>query len=89
MASRRPLSPARSYNQVDEGAYVDLKGLHRKLDEAVTAAYGWPKAVARDGDEMVRRLQKLNREISAGDRTYDPFGAQAFTMDQLPDQNLS
>jgi hypothetical protein len=69
---------------VEEGAYEDLKALHRKLDEAVAEAYGWPKAVARDDDEMVRRLLELNREISAAKRQYDPFGAQVVAPAQLP-----
>ncbi len=63
------------YNLVDEGAYADLKALHKELDEAVAVAYGWPKAVAHDSDEIVRRLLALNREIAAGTRRYDPFGA--------------
>jgi hypothetical protein len=67
------------YNLVDEGAYTDLKALHSELDEAVAAAYGWPKAVAHDGDEIVRRLLALNREIAAGNRQYDPFGTLAQT----------
>ncbi|MGH3919270.1 MAG: hypothetical protein ACRDSG_09570, partial [Pseudonocardiaceae bacterium] len=61
------------YNQVDEGAYTDLKTLHRKLDEAVAAAYGWPKEVAQDGDQIVQRLLIFNQEIAAGTREYDPF----------------
>ena len=28
------------YNAMDEGAYVDLKALHRELDEAVADCYG-------------------------------------------------
>ena len=65
------------YNAVDEGAYTDLKALHKELDEAVVATYGWPKAVARDSDEIVGRLLALNREIAAGTRRYDPFGTLA------------
>jgi hypothetical protein len=61
------------YNRLDEGAYTDLKALHCELDEAVAAAYGWPKAVAQDGDEIVQRLLILNREIADGTREYDPF----------------
>jgi hypothetical protein len=61
------------YNLIDEGAYTDLKALHCELDEAVAAAYGWPEAVAQDGDEIVQRLLILNREIAAGARDYDPF----------------
>jgi hypothetical protein len=62
------------YNMVDAGAYTDLRKLHRGLDEAVAAAYGWPKAAARDSDEIVPRLLALNREIVAGNHRYDPFG---------------
>ncbi len=65
----------RLYNLVDEGGYQDLKALHRELDEAVAAAYGWPKTVAQDADEIVRRLLALNRGIAAGDRAYAPFGS--------------
>ena len=63
------------YNLVDDGAYTDLKALHKSLDEAVAAACGWPKATAHDDDDMVRRLLGLYREISAGSIEYDPFGA--------------
>ncbi|WP_420118535.1 hypothetical protein [Micromonospora sp.] len=63
----------RLYNLVDDGAYTDLKKLHRDLDEAVAACYGWPKAIAQDRDEIARRLSALNAEIAAGQRPYDPF----------------
>ncbi|HET7734554.1 MAG TPA: DNA methyltransferase [Nocardioidaceae bacterium] len=61
------------YNAVDEGAWADLKALHRELDVAVAACYGWPASVAQDDAELVARLTELNREISAGVRPYDPF----------------
>ncbi len=61
------------YNQVDEGAYNDLKAMHKELDEAVAVAYGWPKTVAHDTDEIVQRLLVLNQEIAAGVREYNPF----------------
>lgn len=61
------------YNQVDEGAYTDLRVMHKELDEAVAAAYGWPKTVAHDADEIVQRLLALNQEIAAGVREYNPF----------------
>ncbi len=77
------------YNSVEEGAYQDMKALHLKLDEAVAEVYQWPKAVAHNDDEMVQRLLKLNREIAAGERTYDPFGTQVWAVHHLPDQNLS
>lgn len=61
------------YNRMDEGAYADLKVQHRSLDEAVAAAYGWPKVVVQDVDEIVRRLADLNAEVAAGTRHYSPF----------------
>lgn len=63
------------YNLVDDGAYTDLKKLHRELDEAVAACYGWPKTVAQDKDEIARRLLILNAEIVEGKRVYDPFAS--------------
>jgi hypothetical protein len=65
------------YNLVDDGAYADLKVLHKELDEAVAAAYGWPKAVAHDGDEIVQRLLELNRKIAVGTHRYNPFAEQS------------
>ena len=61
------------YNAVDEGAWTDLTALHRELDEAVVACYGWPASVAQDDREIVRRLTELNREITEGRREYAPF----------------
>ncbi len=61
------------YNAVDEGAWTDLTALHRELDVAVAACYGWPASVAQDDREIVRRLTELNREITEGRRPYVPF----------------
>lgn len=61
------------YNQVDDGAWADLRDVHRELDEAVAEAYGWPRPVAHDPDGTNRRLLDLNREIAAGERPYSPF----------------
>ncbi|MDQ4491747.1 hypothetical protein RBS60_16220 [Sinomonas sp. ASV486] len=61
------------YNLVDDGAYADLKKLHRQLDETVAECYGWPRSAAQDSDEIVRRLTDLNKEISNGTRQYSPF----------------
>jgi hypothetical protein len=46
------------YNQ--RPAWLDLA--HRRLDEAVFAAYGWP--VALSDDELLARLLALNLEKS-------------------------
>jgi hypothetical protein len=61
------------YNEVDDGAYRDLRELHVALDEAVAAAYGWPASAAHDPQESNRLLLELNREIAAGRVPYDPF----------------
>lgn len=61
------------YNALDDGAWADLRQLHRALDESVVACYGWAKAVAHDNAELVRRLSELNREIAIGERPYEPF----------------
>ncbi|MBR22157.1 MAG: hypothetical protein CMF57_06930 [Leifsonia sp.] len=63
------------YNLMDDGGFTDLAALHKKLDVAVAAAYGWPASVAQDSAELVRRLTDLNRQIVQRERPYDPFGA--------------
>ena len=63
----------RLYNLMDDGAFVDLKQLHLRLDAAVAAAYGWSASVAQDRPELVRRLTELNRSIALGEREYTPF----------------
>jgi hypothetical protein len=69
----REIGLTKLYNEVDEGAYRDLKELHVELDEAVAEAYGWPRAVAHDPDESNRRLLELNLAIARGEVEYDPF----------------
>lgn len=73
VCAKENIGLTRLYNLVDEGAYVDLRKLHTELDDAVAAAYGWPKSIIQDRDEIVRLLLRLNREIAAGERPYHPF----------------
>lgn len=73
ICSSEQIGLTKLYNAMDDGAWADLKALHRDLDVAVAACYGWPAAVAQDDDELVRRLTALNREISEGSRPYAPF----------------
>lgn len=61
----RQIGLTKLYNEVDEGAYRDLKELHERLDEAVAAAYGWPRSAAHDATESNRRLLELNGAIAA------------------------
>ena len=70
---RQAVGLTKLYNQVDEGAWKDLRDLHVELDEAVAEAYGWPKSVAQDPEESNRRLLELNRAIAAGEIDYKPF----------------
>ncbi len=70
----RQIGLTRLYNDVDEGAYRDLRDLHSELDEAVAAAYGWPASAAHNVDESNRLLLELNRAIAAGEIEYRPFG---------------
>jgi hypothetical protein len=60
------------YNVMDDGGYRDLAACHLRLDRAVVACYGWPRAVAQDRAELVAHLTRLNAEIVAG-RSYAPF----------------
>ncbi|HET7485014.1 MAG TPA: hypothetical protein VFJ64_06500 [Solirubrobacterales bacterium] len=50
--------------------HKELKDLHRQLDRAVVAAYGWPDSVADDPVESNRRLLELNKAIAAGEIEY-------------------
>jgi hypothetical protein len=73
----RQIGLTKLYNQLDDGAWADLCDLHRELDDAVAAAYGWPRSIAQDADETNRRLLDLNRAIAAGEISYDPFPSEA------------
>lgn len=61
------------YNLVDDGAYTDLLGLHRFLDEAVAACYGWSRPTAHDRSEILKRLGDMNQKIGSGAGRYAPF----------------
>lgn len=69
----RKVGLTKLYNEMDEGAHRELRDLHRNLDRAVADAYGWPRRVADDDDEIVRRLLKRNLAIGSGAISYAPF----------------
>jgi len=73
ICAEREIGLTRLYNEVDDGAYRPVYNLHRAIDEAVAAAYGWPTSVAHDPIESNRRLLELNRAISSGEVDYQPF----------------
>ena len=51
------------YNDLAKGKCAWLENAHRKLDEAVFAAYGWPADLSKD--EILARLLALNHERAA------------------------
>jgi hypothetical protein len=61
------------YNRLDDGAFAELRSLHRALDLAVLDAYGWEPALLGDMRERNRRLYELNARIVAGQLPYEPF----------------
>jgi hypothetical protein len=61
------------YNQMDDGAWQELKKAHRKLDEAVARAYGWPTRVAHDPLEIKARLAERHAQILKDPDSYEPF----------------
>lgn len=58
------------YNRLDDGAFDELRSLHRELDFAVIAAYDWEAAMLADMRERNRRLYELNRQIACGEVAY-------------------
>jgi type II restriction/modification system DNA methylase subunit YeeA len=54
------------YNLRDKGECTWLENAHRKLDEAVFAAYGWPSNLPKD--EILARLLALNEERAAAQK---------------------
>lgn len=68
-------SPRRGRTRVPAEQRVRFFRRLRSTPPPIADAYGWPRAIANDADEIVRRLLDLNREITAGTRTYEPFGA--------------
>ncbi len=64
------------YNQLDEGAWTELRDLHVELDGLVGAAYGWEPGVARSPVDSNARLSELNGRIARGEVGYDPFGVR-------------
>lgn len=79
LAARQAITVAESigltafYNALDEGAWKPIADLHRELDNAVLAAYGYPGTLREDPLELKARLATLHAEIQAGQRRYQPF----------------
>jgi len=73
ICAEREIGLTTLYNELDDGAYADLRARHERLDRAVAAAYGWPASAASGADESNRRLLELNGQIVRGEVEYDPF----------------
>jgi hypothetical protein len=73
ICSSREIGLTQLYNELDDGAYRDLRAHHDALNEAVARAYGWPASAAHDRQESNRRLLDLNLAITAGRIEYLPF----------------
>jgi N-6 DNA Methylase len=73
ICAERQIGLTQLYNEVNEGAFVDVKQLQDDLNSAVAAAYGWPTSAATDPDESNRLLLELNQAIAAGETEYRPF----------------
>lgn len=63
------------YNAIDDGAWRPVAELHRRLDEAVLDAYGWPHQLRDDPLELKLRLAERHAEVLGGGRPYSPFEA--------------
>jgi hypothetical protein len=74
ICAERQIGLTTLYNEVDEGAYADLRKLHDGLDKAVATAYGWPASAASEPNDSNRRLLELNQKIATGEVEYAPFG---------------
>jgi len=74
LAAQDGLGLTQLYNAVDDGAYVALRKAHLRLDEAVVSTYRWPKTVAQDDVDLVRRLGELNTAVATVATDYQPFG---------------
>ena len=56
------------YNKHEEGAWEDLRTLHRKLDASVLAAYGWSDLDPADLIRINSRLFELNKDVVEGSK---------------------
>lgn len=62
------------YNAIDDGAWKPVAELHRRLDDAVLDAYGWPAELRNDPLEQKARLAARHADVIAGRVVYEPFG---------------
>jgi hypothetical protein len=53
-------------HELEEGAFDPLRRLHRRLDETICGAYGWPAEVIEDTRSRNARLYDLNKDIVDG-----------------------
>lgn len=73
VCAEREIGLTTLYNQVDEGAWSDVRDLQSALDVAVARAYGWDARLAREPLEVRLRLAERHAAIVAGQIEYAPF----------------
>jgi len=73
IASAERIGLTTLYNAIDEGGWRPVAELHRQLDAAVLAAYGWPAALRDDPLELKRRLAERHAAIRADEIDYRPW----------------
>lgn len=73
ICAEREIGLNRLYQDLDEGAHLELVTIKHDLDRAVVLAYDWPASAATDPAESNRRLLELNETIAEGNLPYAPF----------------
>ena len=80
LLKRRTLTSLYNMRGTPEGAWLDH--LHRALDEAVAAAYGWPAGLP--DDEVLKRLLALNQtRVAAPGHERALHGAAGVTAEPM------
>lgn len=60
----KQLGLTKIHNLLADGELPQLSALYEELNEAVTAAYGWPEGTWRDENETLKRLLALNKALA-------------------------
>lgn len=61
------------YNMVDDGGYVEIAKVHRKLDGLVALCYGWSKSISQNDSEILKKLSELNQQVGKNKVEYEPY----------------
>jgi hypothetical protein len=64
LCKEKNLGLTKIYNLMKQGDLPELEELHNRLNDAVTACYGWPEGTWRDDNEVLSRLLALNLQLT-------------------------